>query len=313
VTYTLTITNRGPNAAENVSALNEGPAGALFVSVEASQGICTGGSEAVCSLGTLAAGGVATMRHSVRLGAEGPSVASVQSSATDPNPLNNREVTIASAGGGPPPPPSPSPPPTPPPPPATTRPEFNETVNVREVQGRVLVKLPGTDDFVDIRGLRQIPVGSQIDTRQGHVLLTVETPGGGLESSVFYDGIFTVLQNLGSAAGRALADHSKSIAYTELRLVGGNFAQCRGGRILNRAGQRPAKPVRRLWGNGKGHFRTRGRFASATVRGTLWVTTDRCDGTLIAVRRGSVEARDLVRGRVVVVPAGKSYLARARR
>jgi len=31
---------------------------------------------------------------------------------------------------------------------------------------------------------------------------------------------------------------------------------------------------------GGGRFRTRGRYSSATVRGTDWTVTDRCDGTL---------------------------------
>jgi hypothetical protein len=40
--------------------------------------------------------------------------------------------------------------------------------------------------------------------------------------------------------------------------------------------------------------------------------TDRCDGTLTAVKRGRVAVRDFRRKRTVVVRAGKSYLARVR-
>ena len=71
--------------------------------------------------------------------------------------------------------------------------------------------------------------------------------------------------------------------------------------------------VRRLWGNAKGRFRTRGKYASATVRGTIWLTEDRCDGTLVRVRSGRVEVNDLVAKRRVVVRGGQSYLAKARR
>ena len=53
----------------------------------------------------------------------------------------------------------------------------------------------------------------------------------------------------------------------------------------------------RLWGNGKGRFRTNGKYSSATVRGTIWLTTDRCDGTLTTVKRGTVSVRDLRRKR----------------
>ena len=72
------------------------------------------------------------------------------------------------------------------------------------------------------------------------------------------------------------------------------------------------KRVRRLWGNGKGAFRTRGRYASATVRGTIWLTEDRCTTTLIRVRSGRVDVFDLVRRRHVTVRAGQSYVARTR-
>jgi hypothetical protein len=71
------------------------------------------------------------------------------------------------------------------------------------------------------------------------------------------------------------------------------------------------KVVRRLWGNGTGSFRTSGRFSSATVRGTIWLTADRCDGTLTRVLRGRVAVRDVARKRTVLVGPGRSYLARA--
>jgi hypothetical protein len=68
-----------------------------------------------------------------------------------------------------------------------------------------------------------------------------------------------------------------------------------------------------LWGNGKGKFRTSGKYSSATVRGTIWLTQDRCDGTLTKVNRGTVQVRDFRLKKTVTVKAGKSYLARAAR
>jgi hypothetical protein len=49
------------------------------------------------------------------------------------------------------------------------------------------------------------------------------------------------------------------------------------------------------------------------VRGTRWETIDRCDGTLTKVERGTVVVRDFRKRKNVVLKAGKSYLARARR
>ena len=65
--------------------------------------------------------------------------------------------------------------------------------------------------------------------------------------------------------------------------------------------------VRSLWGNGKGRFVTTGRFASATVRGTVWLTQDRCDGTRIFVKSGSVAVFDRKLRKTVTVTAGHSY------
>jgi hypothetical protein len=72
--------------------------------------------------------------------------------------------------------------------------------------------------------------------------------------------------------------------------------------------------VRRLWGRDSGgRFRTHGRHSQATVRGTRWVTVDRCDGTLTRVTEGSVVVRDFARRRSAVIRAGRSYLAKSHR
>ena len=59
-------------------------------------------------------------------------------------------------------------------------------------------------------------------------------------------------------------------------------------------------------------FRTRGRFAAATVHGTIWVTEDYCDRTVITVKRGVVAVQDLHSGRAVEVHAGHSRTIRRR-
>jgi ferric-dicitrate binding protein FerR (iron transport regulator) len=99
-------------------------------------------------------------------------------------------------------------------------------------------------------------------------------------------------------------------------MTGGDFSGCFP-RTLNRqtadvfGAARRKWSRRRLWGNGHGRFRTRGRHGTATVRGTHWLTEDRCDGTLIRVKRGLVEVRDLERRRTAMVGAGEQYFARS--
>ena len=62
-----------------------------------------------------------------------------------------------------------------------------------------------------------------------------------------------------------------------------------------------------------GKFRTKGRYAAATTRGTLWSVADRCDGTLTHVSKDSVTVNDFVRHKTIILRAGHSYLAKARK
>ena len=78
---------------------------------------------------------------------------------------------------------------------------------------------------------------------------------------------------------------------TDLHLRGGRFAGCGGGvragaSALAREAKGKRRVVRRLWGRTARRFRTHGRDSVATVRGTRWVTDDRCDGTLTTRDRG---------------------------
>ena len=74
---------------------------------------------------------------------------------------------------------------------------------------------------------------------------------------------------------------------------------------------RSKKVVSSLWGSDHhGRYQTNGRNSVATVRGTIWQTVDRCDGTLTRVVVGKVVVYDRRTHHRVVVTAGHSYLAR---
>ena len=96
--------------------------------------------------------------------------------------------------------------------------------------------------------------------------------------------------------------------------MGSPRSRCRRRSTARGAGGRAAaqkKPkTRRLWGDGKGKFRTKGRYAAATVRGTKWLVTDTCTTTTTRVTQGAVTVRDTVRKRNVVVRKGGRYVAR---
>ena len=71
--------------------------------------------------------------------------------------------------------------------------------------------------------------------------------------------------------------------------------------------------VRHLWAKGKGRFRTKAKYSSASVRGTYWLMEDRCDGSLTQVKEGVVSVYDMVKKKTINVRAGHSYLAVPRR
>jgi hypothetical protein len=174
-------------------------------------------------------------------------------------------------------------------------PVFHQTVVVKAISGKVRVRRPGSNDFVDLTGSEGIPLGSTVDTLAGVVELTsVPKAGGKPQSGRFYEGVYKVTQQ-GSVTSLALTEP---------------LASCRGG---GRSAAPSKKKQRHLWGDGKGSFRTSGKYSSATVRGTKWLVQDSCAGTLTCVTRGSVTVRDRMRGKTVVVSAGKSYLAKPRR
>ncbi len=175
-------------------------------------------------------------------------------------------------------------------------PVFHKSVGVKLVSGRVGIRRPGSKQEVDLKGSDVIPLGSTIDAEKGALELTsVPKRGAAPQTAKFYEGVFKVTQSGGTTV-LALAQP---------------LASCRGRVASAAAKKKPSK--RHLWGDGKGAFRTSGKYSSATVRGTKWLVQDSCAGTLTRVVRGSVTVRDKVRRKTVTVAAGKSYLARARR
>jgi hypothetical protein len=208
-----------------------------------------------------------------------------------------------------------------PPPPGPSQvedptPELGSLLVARVVSGTVTIAFPAGFTpagranasqkgltFIPLEQAREIPVGSFLNTRRGTVRLTSATNAAGkTQSGNFSRGLFQVLQ---SRARRARG-------LTELRLKGSSFNRCRTGSASRvSAAQLSRRTVRRLRSNARGRFRTRGRHSAATVRGTVWITADRCDGTLTTVKRGKVAVRDFRRKRTVLVRRGKSYLARA--
>jgi LCCL domain-containing protein len=202
---------------------------------------------------------------------------------------NTGSTGTASSGASPPnlsSPPSAPPGPLSPPLP---RPVAGSSVDVKTFRGTVLV------NGKPLVAGEPIKVGATVNATKGTITMTSVSPGGTLQTANFASGLFKVQQK-----------GPKGV--TQLTLGGGNFALCKR-KTAGAAATQKKTIVRGLWGSGKGQFTTNGRYAAATVRGTIWLTEDRCDGTLIFVKRGTVSVLDKVHHRTVTVTAGHSYLA----
>lgn len=177
-----------------------------------------------------------------------------------------------------------------------------KTVNLNPETGIVKTKCPGTGTYRKLRNPKQVRTGCLIDTRRGTVRLTSARSRKANQSARFRGGLFRVGQKKGRAE-------------TTLSLKGSLQCARRGRSALVRVrvpNHRKKSSGRKLWGSGKGRFKTVGHGGSASVRGTIWSLEDRCDGSSeVKVKRGVVSVRDFARRKTVVVRAGGRYVTGA--
>ena len=197
--------------------------------------------------------------------------------------------------------------------PQVPAPTIGKTLNVAAVTGKPFVRLPAGKGFVPLTGAIQLPVGSQIDARKGTIQLVTATGRAGMtQTGKFGGGLFALAQSR----------NARLKGLTTLSLLEGvrgapSYASCKARRADDRprsgavASRVSNRVLQLLHSSVSGHFRTRGRYAAATVRGTVWDMIDRCDGTVTRVHRGTVIVNDLARHKNVTVRAGHSYLAKA--
>jgi len=184
-------------------------------------------------------------------------------------------------------------------------PVADATVNLTQLSGDVVVRVPqavggqappigtASGSVAQIKGTLSLPLGSVIDSSDGRVKLFAVRRNR-RQVGNFSDGRFRVRQS----------DDGEVLLTLRGRLDCG--ASASGAPRAEASARR-----RRLWGSSRGRFRTRGSYSSGSVRGTKWLTVDRCDGTLTVVREGVVQVHDYGTGDRVLVPAGQSYFAQA--
>jgi hypothetical protein len=290
-TLTFVVTNRGTGAATSVILDAQLGSALVPVSVQASQGTCSGATHVTCTLGTLAGGTSAT----VTIVARGPqagalvepfaTVATAHADEADAHPEDDSATATVKVALRPQ-----AEPPVLPPPAPLLPPQQAGFFDVQPVTGTVLVNgavLVAPD---------QLPATSTIDARGGSVEII---SGGG--RAVFYGGVFKVV--LPSMPGAVTQIVLQTVVPKTVCAPAAHRAR------------KPATIARPkilglLWGSGAGRFRTVGRYSAATVRGTTWLVAERCDGTFTYVRIGRVDVLDKVRKKTLLLADGHSYLAK---
>jgi hypothetical protein len=181
--------------------------------------------------------------------------------------------------------------------------------------------------FIPLTEALQLPVGTQVDARNGMLKVTTATTAGGkgkrtkTQSGEFSEGLFQVLQSSKpSLKGRTVLKLLDSGVFpgapsykTECAAVtkASRQAEHNGQLQVFRPRKLSKQTLQTLLSNEHGSYQTQGRYSAATVRGTIFTVADRCDGTLTHVRRGTVLVTDYRRHKNITVQTGHEYLAKA--
>jgi hypothetical protein len=219
-----------------------------------------------------------------------------------------------------------------PPPPVIGRSE-----NVTPVSGKVFVKLPGSTHtgfepaalipavastgvgFVPLTEARQLPNGTEVDARAGTLALTDATTVSAKhkrpseQMGDFSGGVFKITQSA-DPAQKGLT--TMSLLDSGIFPGAPDYSACVDidPYSLGRAVPHKGKPLssqvlQTLNANEHGNFNTRGKFSAATVRGTSYSVSDRCDGTVTHVKHGVVTVTNFQTHRQITLHANQSYFA----
>jgi dipeptidyl aminopeptidase/acylaminoacyl peptidase len=178
-------------------------------------------------------------------------------------------------------------------------PELAKTANVTP-SGTVFVRVDGSIGRALLVAPHEIPVGSLLNTRKGEAEISTATAGGRAVASILV------------SEGRAKFTQTRGrnpVTTLKLARLGCQGESDATNRLHTRT---PAAGAARV-GRDARHKRwgVNGRYVKGSSSQTDWVTIDTCTKSIVRVRQGVVEVRDLVKGKTVSVPAGESYTARA--
>ena len=171
----------------------------------------------------------------------------------------------------------------------------------RRPSGTVFVQVDGSIGRALLVDPHEIPVGSLLNTQQGRGRSRPPRPASGRPPPSSYR----------RGAPRHATRARNPMTELKLARLGCESDGDATNRLRTRTRAAGAASVGRdakhkKWG-------VKGKYVRGSSTQTDWVTIDTCTKSIVRVRAGVVEVRDLVKGKTVSVPAGQSYIARARK
>jgi hypothetical protein len=196
-------------------------------------------------------------------------------------------------------------------------------LNSAQVMPQAIAAITKGAGFIPLTEARQLPVGTQVDARAGTLKLVTATTAktkhkrAETQSGDFSGALFLVAQ---SSRRREKGLTTLSLLSSGLFPGAPSYStECvavgkQGHVVATIAKAKPLskKVLQALSENEHGNFVTKGKYSAATVRGTQFSVSDRCDGTLTVVKRGLVVVTDNRTRKTITLHAHQSYLAKAR-
>jgi hypothetical protein len=190
----------------------------------------------------------------------------------------------------------------------TSEPLYGQTAVAEPTGGSPLFRPVGAAAFVPLEEPQMLSLGPavggsdvgaiapRLDATNGRVrVISARFRKGGTETAEVSGGRFLVSQPF------------KGKALTGFNLEDSRSTACRTGGH----GASASVVLGQLWVSGTGAFHTSGRQGGTIVFGTAtWLTQDRCDGTFIKVRKGSVTVQDFGSYEQLRLTAGQHRLVR---
>ena len=196
-----------------------------------------------------------------------------------------------------------------------------------DLTGHAMAALTKGMGFIPLTEARQLPVGTEVDARAGTLRLITATTARKkgkrtqTESGEFSEGLFQVAQSdnrrlkgltllklLDSGIFPGAPSYKKECAAVAKTI---NVPSGVNGDLVFKPRKLSKKALQTLKASEHGNYRTQGKYSAATVRGTIFTVTDRCDGTLTVVKRGLVVVTDFRRHKNITLHTNQRYLATA--